>query len=102
MAGQSTVVADEEQRTELDALAKSRERGEADRARCILLTLSGWSSPRLAEAFGVREDTVRLWRMEFMASGVEALRTRVAAGACACEGIACAGSRGRGPVSASG
>ena len=45
MAGQSTVVADEEQRTELDALAKSRERGEADRARCILLTLSGWSSP---------------------------------------------------------
>ncbi len=80
MAGQSTVVADEEQRTALAELAKSRERGEADRARCILLTLSGWSSPRLAEAFGVREDTVRLWRMEFMASGVEALRTRVPPG----------------------
>jgi len=26
------------------------------------LTLSGWTSPRIAEAFGVREDTVRLWR----------------------------------------
>ena len=80
IAGQSTVVADEDQRTALAELAKSRERGEADRARCIVLTLSGWSSPRLAEAFGVREDTVRLWRMEFMASGVEALRTRVPPG----------------------
>src|ERR1700688_2740766 len=80
MAGQSTVVADEEQRTAVAEVGKSRERGEADRARCILLTLSGWSSPRLAEAFGVREDTVRLWRMEFMANGVEALRARVPPG----------------------
>jgi transposase len=80
IAGQPTIVADEDQRTLLAGLAKSRERGEADRARCIVLTLSGWSSPHLAEAFGVREDTVRLWRMEFMASGVEALRTRVPPG----------------------
>jgi transposase len=80
MAGQLIVVADEEQRSALAELAKSRERGEADRARCILLTLSGWSSPRLAEAFGVREDTVWLWRMEFMASGFETLRTRVPPG----------------------
>ena len=31
-------------------------------------------------AFGVREDTVRLWRGAFMAGGVEALRTRVPPG----------------------
>jgi hypothetical protein len=58
-------MADEEQREGLRALAHSRERGEADRARAILLTLAGWTSPRIAEAFGVREDTVRLWRSEF-------------------------------------
>ena len=31
-------------------------------------------------AFGVREDTVRLWRSAFMAGGVEALRARVPPG----------------------
>jgi transposase len=46
----------------------------------VLLTLAGWTSPRIAEAFGVREDTVRLWRSDFMSSGVEALKTRVAPG----------------------
>ncbi|MCW1412958.1 hypothetical protein OLZ32_32595 [Rhizobium sp. 1AS11] len=58
MAGKSPVTADEEQRKALQALAHSRNRGEADRARAILLTLSGWTSPRIAEAFGVREDAV--------------------------------------------
>ncbi len=80
MAGRSSVVADTEQRGALAELARSRDRAEADRARCILLSLSGWSSPRLAEAFGVRQDTVRLWRMAFMAGGVEALKARVPPG----------------------
>ena len=40
----------------LTALAGSRDRGEADRARAVLLTLTGWTSPRIAEAFGVRDD----------------------------------------------
>ena len=62
------------------SLARSRDRGEADRARAILLTLSGWTSPAIAAAFGVREDTVRLWRSAFMGGGVEALRTRVPPG----------------------
>ena len=52
----------------------SRDRSEADRARAILLTLSGWTSGRITEAFGVREDAVRLWRSDFMKGGVEALR----------------------------
>ena len=58
MAGKSPGVASDEGRAALAALAGSRERGEADRARAVLLTLAGWSSPRIAEAFGVREGTV--------------------------------------------
>ena len=56
-------------------LGRSRDRAEADRARAILLTLSGWTSPDIAAAFRVREDTVRLWRRTFMRGSVEALRT---------------------------
>src|SRR5205085_10384896 len=80
MAGKSPVTADEEQRSALIALSRSRDRGEADRARAILLTLSGWTSSQIAEAFGVREDTVRFWRSTFMTGGVEALKTSVAPG----------------------
>jgi transposase len=80
MAGKSSVAADEEQRRELVALSHARDRGEADRARAILLTLSGWTSAQIAEAFGVREDTVRVWRSAFMRGGVEALKKSVAPG----------------------
>src|SRR4028118_1745512 len=80
MAGKSPVVADEDQRRALAGLARSRDRGEADRSRAILLTLSGWTSPDIAMAFEVREDTVRLWRGAFMRDGVEALRTRIPPG----------------------
>ncbi|MGH7112357.1 MAG: helix-turn-helix domain-containing protein, partial [Stellaceae bacterium] len=65
MAGKSPVVADAAQRRALVVLGQSPDRGEADRARAVLLTLSGWTSGRIAEAFGVREDTVRLWRSTF-------------------------------------
>ena len=78
MAGKSPVVASAAQRRDLMALSQSRDRGEADRA--LLLTLAGWTSPRIAEAFGVREDTVRLWRSAFMTGGVDALRRSVAPG----------------------
>ena len=80
MAGKSRIAADEDVRRTLQSLAHSRDRGEADRARAVLLTLSGWTSPRIAEAFGVREDTVRLWRSWFAAGGVEALKATVAPG----------------------
>ena len=53
MGGKSPVAASDEQRVALSALAGSRDRGEADRARAVLLTLAGWTSPRIAEAFGV-------------------------------------------------
>ena len=61
------------------ALRRSRDRGEADRARAIWLTLSGWTSGQIAEAFGVREDTVRFWRSAFI-TGIEVLKTSVAPG----------------------
>ncbi len=62
------------------ALSRSRHRGEADRARAIVLTLSGWTSGQIAQAFGVREDTVRVWRSAFMTAGIEALKRSVAPG----------------------
>jgi transposase len=80
MAGKSPIVADEAHRQILAELSQSHDRGEADRARAVLLTLSGWTSGRIAEAFGVREDTVRLWRSLFMRGGAAALRRRVAPG----------------------
>lgn len=80
MASKSPVRASEEQASALQALASSRERGEADRARAVLLTLAGWTSARIAEAFGVREDTVRLWRSDFARGGVAALKASVAPG----------------------
>jgi transposase len=80
MGGKSSVAASDDQRVALTALAGSRDRGEADRARAVLLTLAGWSSPRIAEAFGVREDTVRLWRSDFGRGGVDALKASIAPG----------------------
>jgi hypothetical protein len=50
MSGNSPVSASEDQRAALMVLAGSRDRGEADRARAIPLMLSGWTSPRIAEA----------------------------------------------------
>ena len=81
MAGRSGLTATTEQRAVLAALACSRDRAEADRARAILLTLDGWSSLRIAAAFGVRADTVRLWRCDFMRDDVDALRMKPAPGA---------------------
>ena len=80
MAGRSPLTATEGQRAILTALAAGADRAQADRARAILLTLSGWTSDRIAEAFSVRDDTVRLWRSEFMSGGIEALAASVAAG----------------------
>jgi transposase len=46
----------------------------------VFLTLAGWTSSKIAEAFGVREDTVRLWRKDFMRGGVAALKAHAAPG----------------------
>jgi len=74
MAGRSQVVATAGQITELQQLARSHRRDEADRARAILLSLEGWTSARLGAAFSVGGDSVRRWRTWFRDGGVEALR----------------------------
>ena len=69
-----------EQVASLTDLARSEVRGEADRARAILLTLSGWTSAQVAAAFGVTAGSVRHWRNWFATGGVDALRSTVAPG----------------------
>ncbi len=80
MAGKSPVTASDEQKRALEALAGSKDRREADRARAILLTLKGWTSPDIAEVFCVREDMVRFWRGDFMRDGIEGIKASVYAG----------------------
>lgn len=80
MAGRSRLTATPAQVVALRELARSAIRGEADRARAILLTLDGWTSVELAQAFGVTAAPVRHWRSWFAAGGVEALRATLAPG----------------------
>jgi transposase len=80
MAGRSSLVATAEQEAVLRALSRSDVRGEADRARAILLTLQGWTSLEVAEAFGVTPEAVRHWRGWFTERGVDALRSTLAPG----------------------
>ena len=56
MAGKSPVTATDGQKTALQALGHCADRAEADRARALLVTLDGWTSAQIAQAFGVRED----------------------------------------------
>jgi hypothetical protein len=64
-----------EQKAELRVLSRSDVRGEADRARAILLTPQGWASGEVAEAFGVTPEAVWHWRGWFSERGVGALRS---------------------------
>ena len=93
MSGRSSLVASSEQQAALRELAGSAVRGEADRARAVLLTLAGWTAGEIGEAFGVGEDTVRRWRHWFAQGGVDALRATLAPGPAAERGeraLACA------------
>ena len=65
IAGLSPVTATQGQTAPLRVLSRGADRAEADRARALLLTLKGWTSARIAQAFGVREGRVRLWRSAF-------------------------------------
>ena len=73
MTGKSPLTATLEQREGLERLARSSDREEADRARAVLLSLSGWPSAEIGEALRVREDTVRGWRSDFMREGVDGI-----------------------------
>src|SRR4051794_41189390 len=69
MAGKSTLTADAAEQAALRALSKSEHRGEADRARAILLTLEGRKAEEIAAVLGVHISTVRNWRGYFAPGG---------------------------------
>src|ERR671929_1057958 len=69
MPGKSTLTADAAERATLRDLSKSEQRGEADRARAILLTLEGRKAEEIAAVLGVHISTVRNWRGYFAHGG---------------------------------
>src|SRR4030095_3331544 len=73
MPGKSTLTADAAEQAVLRALSKSEHRGEADRARAILLTLEGRRAVEIAAVLGVHVSTVRNWRGYFAHGGVAGL-----------------------------
>src|SRR5215217_5989064 len=76
MPGKSKLTADAAEQATLRALSKSEHRGEADRARAILLTLKGRRAEEIAASLGVHVSTVRNWRGYFAHGGVTGLRRR--------------------------
>src|SRR5215211_9364436 len=76
MPGKSKLTADAAEQTALRALSKSEHRGEADRARAILLTLEGRRAEEIGVVLGVHVSTVRNWRGYFAHAGVAGLRRR--------------------------
>jgi transposase len=76
MPGKSKLTADGAERAVLRDLSKSEHRGEADRARAILLTLEGRRAGEIAAVLGVHISTVRNWRGYFAHGGVAGLRRR--------------------------
>jgi transposase len=76
MGKQVRFIVSKEQRTVLEELARSDERGEADRARAILVTLDGMSSVAISTMLRVRADQVRRWRKWFGRDGAEGLRSK--------------------------
>src|ERR1051325_6568194 len=76
MPGKRTLTDGAGERGALRALSKSEQRGEADRARAILLTLKGQKAEEIAVVLGVHVSTVRNWRGDFAHGGVAGLRRR--------------------------
>src|SRR5436309_1532838 len=72
MERQGGLAADEAGRAELERLGRSAARREADRARAVLWSLEGETSPTIAARLGVRAEQVRRWRAAFRRGGVEA------------------------------
>ena len=95
MSGKSTLTADAAEQVALRALSKSEQRGEADRARAILLPLEGRKAKEIGAVLGVPISTVRNWRGYFAHGGVAGLRQRPrTAGQ---DRAACRGDRGSDP-----
>lgn len=68
--------ATDEERRELEELARSRDRMEADRARGVLGRLDGMTSAEIAKGLRKRPEQVRHWCCDYAHGGVDALRAR--------------------------
>src|SRR3712207_9436768 len=80
MPGKSKLTADAAEQAVLRALSQSEQRGEADRARAILLTLEGRKAEEIAAVLGVHISTVRNWRGYFAHGGGAGVGRRPRAG----------------------
>src|SRR6476619_822242 len=76
MPGKSMLTADAAEQARLRALSKSEQRGEADRARAILLTQEGRRAEGIASVPGVYVRTIRNWRVYFVHGGGAGLQRR--------------------------
>lgn len=76
MMRRDKLVISEDQERDLLLLSRSSERGEADRARAMLMSAAGISGPEIGQLLGVRADQVRKWRSHFRVGGADALRAR--------------------------
>src|SRR3954453_15225090 len=94
MPGKSKLMADAAEQATLRDLSKSEHRGEADRARAILLRLEGRRAGEIATALGVHVSTVHNWRGSFAHGGAAAAHR---AGTASCDRAARRGDRGLDP-----
>src|SRR5271155_1795052 len=91
MVGPPRVASTADQLQELQDLARSDRRDEADRARAVVLSINGWTSGQIARAFGVTPDSVRRWRGWFAEAGVDGLRASDRRGRESVKSVAAAG-----------
>ena len=76
MRADATLELQQEQRAELEKVARSRRTPQAvaQRARIVLMTAEGISPGVIGEQFGVSQPTVRKWRARYVEDGLPGLR----------------------------
>ena len=78
----ATIELSEEERTELEKVARSRRTPQAlaQRVRIVLMTADGIGPGAIGEQLGVSQPTVRKWRARYMEQGLPGLRSEPRAG----------------------
>ena len=76
MRADATLELQQEQRVELEKVARSRRTPQAvaQRARIVLMTAEGISPSAIGEQLGVSQPTVRKWRARYVEDGLAGLR----------------------------
>jgi putative transposase len=77
MRADADIELSEEQRAELEKVARSRRTAQAValRARIVLLTADGFAPSTIAEELGTSQPTVRKWRARYVQAGLTGLRS---------------------------